>query len=123
MKVPQQRVGTTFTHRKRTGCWVWQEKGRSNGYGTISVSGRAYGAHVLSYLIHYGEIPKGLMVCHHCDNPPCVNPEHLFAGTNQDNTDDMTAKGRGRWPGWPMVSARRFRAGVGMARDNARQAH
>jgi hypothetical protein len=50
----------------------------------------------LSWTIHKGQIPPGLHVLHHCDNPPCWNPEHLFVGTNQDNTDDKIAKGRMR---------------------------
>jgi hypothetical protein len=51
-------------------------------------------AHRLAFLMHYGNIPNSMHVLHRCDNPPCINPQHLFLGTNQDNMDDMVRKGR-----------------------------
>ena len=77
-------------------CWLWTGGKTSKGYGSFSYyQGRsAIGAHVSSHLFHLGEIPNGMRVCHSCDNPPCVNPEHLFLGTNSDNMKDMFSKGR-----------------------------
>lgn len=81
---------------KRDGCWPWQGNTNELGYGTLHHRDRSQLAHRLSWELHHGSIPAGMLVCHHCDNPPCVNPAHLFVGTNRDNVDDMHRKGRAR---------------------------
>lgn len=76
-------------------CWEWI--GPTNHfYGKIwvAIAQRGVMAHRTSYLLNIGEIPDGMKVCHRCDNPPCVNPEHLFLGTQLDNVRDMISKGR-----------------------------
>lgn len=77
-------------------CWEWLAYKDGDGYGTFRVETNKVKAHRFSYELHIGPIPAGLQVCHHCDNPPCVNPNHLFLGTGQDNTQDMMEKGRNR---------------------------
>lgn len=79
------------------GCWEWIAKTVTDfGYGSIG-SGRGvspFKAHRVAWALKNGPIPKGMCVCHRCDNPPCVNPDHLFLGTKKDNTRDMVSKGR-----------------------------
>lgn len=78
-------------------CWLWTGQFDSDGYGRIKTSNRPrrrIRAHALSWAIHFGPIPAGLVVCHRCDNPPCVRPDHLFLGTTADNQHDKVAKGR-----------------------------
>jgi hypothetical protein len=84
-------------------CWNWTASLFRHGYGQIkqrfgSGNGKNWQAHRLSYVIHFGEIADNLLVCHKCDNPKCVNPNHLFLGTNKENTMDMVAKGRAYRP-------------------------
>ena len=79
-----------------TGCWLWIGAPDSFGYGQIEINGASYRTHRLSWMIHRGEITKGLVVCHRCDTPACVNPDHLFLGTHGDNVRDMHKKGRNR---------------------------
>lgn len=79
-------------------CWLWTASTNGQGYGQIGtrIDGKriTISAHRLSFEIHYGPIPPGMNVLHSCDNPPCVNPEDLFLGTDQDNVNDMIAKHR-----------------------------
>lgn len=77
-----------------TRCWEWKAFRNPKGYGQIGIGLKIYLAHRVSYEICLGKIPDGFLVLHHCDNPCCVRPEHLWIGTPQQNTDDMIAKGR-----------------------------
>lgn len=77
---------------KGDGCWEWQGARHAKGYGQFLTDTQSK-AHRFSWELHFGPIPDGMQVCHHCDNPPCVRPDHLFLGTNQDNVDDAYAKG------------------------------
>jgi len=93
----QQRFHRRYRVDQKSGCWVWLGfKADRRGYGGMRIDYRTVRAHRYSWEIHNGLIPNGLHVLHRCDNPPCVNPKHLFLGTNSDNVADMTAKGRGR---------------------------
>ena len=84
--------------RKSEGCWEWTGTKMHFGYGALSVNGHAVRAHRLSWELHFGSIPEGLWVLHHCDNPSCVRPDHLFLGNNAINTADRDRKGRQRTP-------------------------
>lgn len=80
-------------------CWIWTAGKGKNGYGKfayVNSDGKKIttGAHRYSYELSKGRIPKDMSVCHHCDNPPCVNPKHLFLGTTKDNVHDCMRKGR-----------------------------
>lgn len=89
-------------------CWEWTAHRKSRGYGQFTVrKGQFYGAHNVSFALVHGPIPPGKVICHRCDNPPCVNPDHLFLGTQVDNAVDMLAKDRGnRARGAAQASAR-----------------
>jgi hypothetical protein len=80
----------------QTACWLWGGPRHGFGYGRIRYNKRDISAHRCSYILNNGPIPDDLWVLHHCDNPACVNPDHLFLGTRQDNIDDMIAKNRHR---------------------------
>jgi len=86
-----KEISQTFYNGTR--CWEWQGTCIA-GYGYIKIGRKSYGAHRISYELNVGEIPDGLHILHHCDNHPCVNPDHLFYGTPKDNMDDKVKKGR-----------------------------
>jgi len=95
-----QRVETILDN----GCWLFATKGDKDGYPQVTGSvhcqqEKLTRAHQVSYHLHKGPIPEDKIVCHTCDNPGCVNPDHLFLGTWNDNVQDMMRKGRYRHPG------------------------
>jgi hypothetical protein len=80
--------------QKTQTCWLWTGTAERGGYGRINVGGKWLRTHRVAWELSNGPIPTGLCVCHRCDNPPCVNPAHLFLGSQRDNLHDMATKGR-----------------------------
>lgn len=76
------------------GCWLWTGSPGAGGYGVLVTGRKTMKAHRASWIVHRGPIPDGCKVCHRCDTPACVNPDHLFLGSQRDNVHDMVRKGR-----------------------------
>lgn len=86
----------SYVERKnKNGCWIWGGP-LQKGYGRLYTFKKLEMAHIVSYKIYVGNIPRGLKCLHSCDNPKCVNPKHLFLGTQYDNVQDCIRKGRAK---------------------------
>jgi len=96
-RTPNQKLFDKFISniKKINGCWVWEGAVTKQGYGQLHLGQKFIYIHRWAFeYFNKVKIPKGLFICHHCDNPPCCNPEHLFLGTPKDNIQDSISKGR-----------------------------
>lgn len=108
------------------GCWIWMGAETVKGYGSVRFHGSPFRAHRVSYELHFGSIPDGMRVCHTCDTPLCVRPDHLWLGSQLENVRDRESKGRtavGEINGKSLLTVedvremrRLFSQGVGRAR-------
>lgn len=107
-QVPKTAEGFWSLVRRGEGCWEWQGKrDPKDGYGVFRWGGPYKRTHRIAYELAVGPIPPGMLVCHHCDNPPCCRPDHLFVGTISDNSLDMVRKGRMHANDHPRVKGER----------------
>lgn len=90
----EERFWSHVDKSNADGCWLWTAATHTYGYGRLFANGVVTEAHRVSYELNVGPIPDGMHVCHRCDNPPCVRPEHLFLGTNTENRRDSVRKNR-----------------------------
>lgn len=93
METLQKRFDEKWIPVTESGCWLWTAATR-RGYGVIWLNRKNEPAHRVSWEIYRGKIPEGMIICHACDVPACVNPNHLFVGTYKDNEADKIKKGR-----------------------------
>lgn len=117
---PETDVETRFWPNVERGeddaCWEWRGSRQVNGYGCIRINNRGFRTHRIAWELTNGPIPKGMHICHACDNPPCCNPRHLFLGTQRDNMRDAIAKGRFRF-----IPEESKRVGVKLTPDMVRE--
>lgn len=92
--ITKQRIESKVDLIPEAGCWIWTGTVTSRGYGQLLSHNKRVYAHRAAFQAFVGEIPDGMVVCHTCDNVHCVNPNHLFLGTQKDNLQDMKQKGR-----------------------------
>lgn len=98
----------TFFEKKETGCWLWKGALTPSGYGVFQIMYDTFRAHRVAWTIANGPIPDGMCVCHTCDNPACVRPDHLWLGTVSDNNQDKAKKGRVK-TGWNKLNEQSVR--------------
>lgn len=89
----EERFTEKYEIDLETGCWLWNAASHNLGYGILRINRKNVRANRLSYKLYIGNIPQGMFVCHKCDIPACVNPKHLFLGTQKDNAQDRVLKG------------------------------
>jgi len=106
MPEKQQLIETKSIPVTESGCWLWLGSKMPRGYGQIQFLGKKYYAHRLSFEAYKGHIPDGHVVRHTCDEPSCVNPDHLLSGTQKDNTQDCIR--RNRFPNGEKNGATRY---------------
>lgn len=94
MQIAKERITKTGYTIDTNGCWIWEGTKLDNGYGQISIEGKRFSPHRLAWQFVNGEIPEGMFICHSCDVRSCINPEHLFLGSSDDNINDMISKNR-----------------------------
>ena len=124
-KTPEERFWAKVD--KSGDCWIWTGGKNKHGYGTFGFQGKVQKAHRVAWQLENGPIPidpmgwhHGTCVLHKCDNPPCVNPDHLFLGTHQDNMDDKTRRSRNRNRPYPGVTNPNSKLNDELVRDARR---